>query len=113
MSTIFGKIVRKEIPADIVYEDEDVLAFNDLAPQAPIHVLIIPKKEIATINHIAADDAELMGKLFLAAQKIAKKLGVADNGYRLVFNCNEDGGQTVYHIHMHFLAGRALSWPPG
>ncbi|MDG9730085.1 histidine triad nucleotide-binding protein [Ignatzschineria sp. RMDPL8A] len=113
MSTIFGKIVRKEIPADIVYEDEDVLAFNDLAPQAPIHVLIIPKKEIATINHIEADDAELMGKLFLAAQKIAKKLGVADNGYRLVFNCNEDGGQTVYHIHMHFLAGRALSWPPG
>lgn len=113
MSTIFGKIVRKEIPADIVYEDEDVLAFSDLAPQAPIHVLIIPKKEIATINHIEADDAELMGKLFLAAQKIAKKLGVADNGYRLVFNCNEDGGQTVYHIHMHFLAGRALSWPPG
>lgn len=113
MSTIFGKIVRKEIPADIVYEDEDVLAFNDLAPQAPIHVLIIPKKEIATINHIEADDAELMGKLFLAAQKIAKKLGVAENGYRLVFNCNEDGGQTVYHIHMHFLAGRALSWPPG
>ena len=113
MSTIFGKIVRKEIPADIVYEDEDVLAFNDLAPQAPIHVLIIPKKEIATINHIEADDAELMGKLFLAAQKIAKKLGVADNGYRLVFNCNEDGGQTVYHIHMHFLAGRALGWPPG
>lgn len=113
MSTIFGKIVRKEIPADIVYEDEDVLAFNDLAPQAPIHVLIIPKKEIATINHIEADDAELMGKLFLAAQKIAKKLGVADDGYRLVFNCNEDGGQTVYHIHMHFLAGRALSWPPG
>ena len=113
MSTIFGKIVRKEIPADIVYEDEDVLAFNDLAPQAPIHVLIIPKKEIATINHIEAEDAELMGKLFLAAQKIAKKLGVADNGYRLVFNCNEDGGQTVYHIHMHFLAGRALSWPPG
>ena len=113
MSTIFGKIVRKEIPADIVYEDEDVLAFNDLAPQAPIHVLIIPKKEIATINHIEAEDAELMGKLFLAAQKIAKKLGVADNGYRLVFNCNEDGGQTVYHIHMHFLAGRALGWPPG
>ena len=113
MSTIFGKIVRKEIPADIVYEDEDVLAFNDLAPQAPIHVLIIPKKEIATINHIEAEDAELMGKLFLAAQKIAKKLGVADDGYRLVFNCNEDGGQTVYHIHMHFLAGRALGWPPG
>lgn len=113
MSTIFGKIVRKEIPADIVYEDEDVLAFNDLAPQAPIHVLIIPKKEIATINHIEAEDAALMGKLFLAAQKIAKKLGVADDGYRLVFNCNEDGGQTVYHIHMHFLAGRALGWPPG
>lgn len=113
MSTIFGKIVRKEIPAKIIYEDEDVLAFEDIQPQAPVHILVIPKKEIPTLNDLKSDDAELMGKLFLVAQKIAKEQGFAEQGYRTVFNCNEDGGQTVNHIHLHLLAGRSLTWPPG
>lgn len=113
MSTIFSKIIRKEIPAKIVYEDNDVLAFEDIEPQAPIHILVIPKKEIPTLNDLIEADAELMGKLFLAAQKIAKEQGFAENGYRTVFNCNEDGGQTVNHIHLHLLAGRSLTWPPG
>lgn len=113
MSTIFGKIIRKEIPAKIIYEDEDVLAFEDIQPQAPVHILVIPKKEIPTLNDLKSEDAELMGKLFLAAQKIAKEQGFAEQGYRIVFNCNEDGGQTVNHIHLHLLAGRSLTWPPG
>ncbi len=113
MSTIFTKIIQKEIPADIVYEDNDVLAFRDISPQAPHHILVIPKKEIATVNDIEEADAALVGKLFLTAKKIAKDLGFDEKGYRLVMNCNEDGGQTVNHIHMHILAGRQLSWPPG
>ncbi|OYQ77443.1 histidine triad nucleotide-binding protein [Ignatzschineria sp. F8392] len=113
MSTIFGKIIRKEIPAKIIYEDEDVLAFEDIQPQAPVHILVIPKKEIPTLNDLKSEDAELMGRLFLAAQKIAKEQGFAEQGYRTVFNCNEDGGQTVNHIHLHLLAGRSLTWPPG
>lgn len=111
--TIFTKIINKEIPADIVYENDDVLAFNDITPQAPTHVLIIPKKPIATINDIQTQDAELVGKLFLAAQAIAKAQGFDDNGYRVVMNCNEDAGQSVFHIHLHLLAGRKLTWPPG
>lgn len=113
MSTIFTKIIQKEIPAKIVYEDDDVLAFEDIQPQAPVHILIIPKKEIPTLNDLQAEDAALMGKLFLVAQKIAKEQGFAEQGYRTVFNCNEDGGQTVDHIHLHLLAGRRLTWPPG
>lgn len=113
MSTIFTKIIQKEIPADIIYEDDDILAFRDISPQAPEHILVIPKKEIPTVNDIENTDAELVGKLFLTAKKIAKELGFAEKGYRLVVNCNEDGGQTVDHIHMHILAGRQLSWPPG
>ncbi|MDM1545609.1 histidine triad nucleotide-binding protein [Ignatzschineria indica] len=113
MSTIFGKIIRKDIPAKIIYEDEDVLAFEDIQPQAPVHILVIPKKEIPTLNDLKSEDAELMGKLFLVAQKIAKEQGFAEQGYRIVFNCNEDGGQTVNHIHLHLLAGRSLTWPPG
>lgn len=113
MSTIFTKIIRKEIPAKIIYEDGDVLAFEDIQPQAPIHILVIPKKEIPTLNDLKSEDAELMGKLFLVAQKIAKEQGFAEQGYRTVFNCNEDGGQTVNHIHLHLLAGRSLTWPPG
>lgn len=113
MSTIFTKIIAKEIPAKIVYEDADVLAFEDISPQAPVHILIIPKKEIPTLNDLQEEDAALMGKLFLAAQKIAKEQGFAEQGYRTVFNCNEDGGQTVNHIHLHLLAGRSLTWPPG
>ncbi len=113
MSTIFTKIIAKEIPAKIVYEDADVLAFEDISPQAPVHILIIPKKEIQTLNDLQEEDALLMGKLFLVAKKIAKEQGFAEQGYRTVFNCNEDGGQTVNHIHLHLLAGRSLTWPPG
>lgn len=113
MSTIFTKIINKEIPATIIYEDDEILAFRDISPQAPEHILVIPKKEIPTVNDIEEADAVLVGKLFLTAKKIAKELGFDEKGYRLVMNCNEDGGQTVNHIHMHILAGRQLSWPPG
>lgn len=113
MSTIFSKIIQKEIPANIVYEDDEVLAFEDIAPQAPVHILIIPKTEIPTLNDLNAENAHLMGKLFLVAKKIAEDQGFAEKGYRTVFNCNEDGGQTVDHIHLHLLAGRSLTWPPG
>jgi histidine triad (HIT) family protein len=111
--TIFGKIIRREIPADIVYEDDDVLAFRDVTPRAPVHVLFIPKRAIATLNDLQPADATLVGKLVLAAAAYAKKEGFADNGYRTVFNCNRDAGQSVFHIHLHLLAGRELSWPPG
>tara|TARA_B100000029_G_scaffold266975_1_gene262803 strand:+ start:255 stop:596 length:342 start_codon:yes stop_codon:yes gene_type:complete len=113
MSTIFKKIIDKEINADIVYEDKNILAFKDVNPVSPIHILIIPKKEIPTINNISSDDKEILGEMLIVAKKIAEKLNVNKNGYRLVFNCNEDGGQTVFHIHMHLLAGRSFSWPPG
>ncbi|MGN6739537.1 histidine triad nucleotide-binding protein [Dyella sp.] len=111
--TIFGKIIRREIPADIVYEDDDVLAFRDLNPQAPVHVLFIPKKPIATLNDATPDDAALLGKVLLAAANYAKQEGFGENGYRTVVNCNTHGGQTVYHLHVHLLAGRKLTWPPG
>ena len=111
--TIFGKIIRREIPADIVYEDDDVLAFRDLNPQAPVHVLFIPKKPIATLNDATPDDAVLLGKVLLAAVNYSKQEGFAEDGYRTVVNCNTHGGQTVYHLHVHLLAGRKLTWPPG
>jgi histidine triad (HIT) family protein len=111
--TIFGKIVRREIPADIVYETDDLLAFRDLNPQAPVHVLFIPKRAIATLNDALASDAELLGKLLLAAADYAKREGFDEEGYRTVVNCNEYGGQTVFHLHVHLLAGRRLTWPPG
>ena len=111
--TLFAKIIRREIPADIVYEDDDVLAFRDIHPQAPVHVLFIPKKSIATLNDLTENDALLIGKLVLAATRWANAQGFAENGYRLVTNCNRDGGQTVFHIHLHLLAGRAMQWPPG
>lgn len=111
--TIFSKIIRREIPADIVYEDDDVLAFRDLNPQAPVHLLFIPKKPIATLNDATAEDATLLGKLMLATVAYAKREGFAEQGYRTVINCNEDGGQTVFHLHVHLLAGRRLQWPPG
>lgn len=110
--TIFDKIISKEIPADIIYEDDHVLAFNDISPQAPIHFLVIPKQRIATANDINDDNAELVGKLYVTAAKIAKEKGFAEDGYRCVMNCNENGGQTVYHIHLHVLAGKAMGWPP-
>jgi len=111
--TLFGKIIRREIPADIVYEDEHLLAFRDVNPQAPVHVLFIPKTPIATLNDLAPEHAELVGRLLLAAASYAKKEGFAEAGYRTVFNCNVDGGQSVYHLHLHLLAGRRLAWPPG
>lgn len=113
MENIFNKIINKEIEADIVFENDKVIAFKDINPVAPIHVLIIPKKNIKTINDIEENDKELIGELFLAAKKIAKDYNIDKNGYRLIFNCNDDAGQTVFHIHMHLLAGRKLSWPPG
>ncbi len=110
---LFCKIRDNEIPADIVYENDDVLAFNDVNPHAPIHILIIPRKHISTINDLHDSDELIMGKLFSAAKIIAKQEGVSDDGFRLVVNCNEGAGQTVFHIHMHLLAGRTLTWPPG
>lgn len=110
--TIFTKIINKEIPADILYEDELALAFNDISPQAPVHFLIIPKKPIATINDMEASDKELVGHLHWVAAKIAADKGFAQDGFRTVMNCNNDGGQTVYHIHLHVLAGKAMGWPP-
>ncbi len=108
MSTIFSKIIAKEIPADIVYEDELVMAFRDIAPQAPVHILIIPKTEIATVNDVSAPDEAALGRMFLVAAKIARDEGIAASGYRLIVNCNEDGGQEVFHLHMHLLGGRRL-----
>lgn len=110
--TIFSKIIDKSIPAEIIYEDELALAFKDINPQAPIHFLVIPKKPIATINDIAETDKTLVGHLYWVAAKIAADMGFAEQGYRAVMNCNENGGQTVYHIHLHVLAGKALGWPP-
>jgi histidine triad (HIT) family protein len=111
--TLFGKIVAGEIPADIVYEDDDVLAFRDVAPQAPTHILVIPRKPIPTLNDLEPGDAELVGKLFLAAKKIAAAESIAQAGYRTVINCNAAAGQTIYHLHLHLLGGRPMQWPPG
>lgn len=108
MATIFTKIIQKEIPADIVYQDEHVTAFRDINPQAPTHILIVPNKEIPTVNDITPEDEVLIGKLFTAARKIAADEGVAENGYRILINCNRDGGQEVFHLHMHLFAGRPL-----
>jgi len=110
--TIFTKIINKEIPADILYEDELSLAFKDINPQAPVHFLVIPKKAIATINDITKEDREIVGHLSWVAAKVAGELGIANEGYRTVMNCNEFGGQTVYHIHLHVLGGKLMGWPP-
>ena len=110
--TIFQKIINREIPADIVFEDDQCLAFRDVSPQAPTHVLIIPKKPVASIDQLADEDAALLGHLWLVIRNLASELQLAD-GYRVVVNCGSDGGQTVDHLHFHLLGGRALSWPPG
>lgn len=110
---LFCKMLNKEIPADVVYEDDDVLAFNDINPQAPVHVLIIPRIHVATLNDLQAKHAEVVGKLFLAAKEVAKQKGLSEGGYRTVINCNEDAGQSVFHIHLHLLGGRQMDWPPG
>jgi histidine triad (HIT) family protein len=113
MDCIFCKIANKEIPAQFLYEDKEIVAFNDLNPQAPTHVLIIPRKHIATLNDIHESDAHLMGKILYTAQRLAKQNGIADEGYRVVMNCNKGAGQAVFHIHLHLLGGRPMIWPPG
>ena len=113
MSTIFTKIINKEIPADIVYEDDICLAFKDINAQAPVHLLVIPKKEIESMATVEDSDKEILGHLMLKASQIAEEQGLSESGYRLVANTNGDGGQSVYHLHIHILGGRKLTWPPG
>ena len=110
---LFCRIVKGDLPAQIVHETESVIAFRDLHPQAPTHVLVIPRRHIATLNDLAPDDAPLMGEIALAAQEVARLEGIAERGYRTIMNCNLAGGQTVYHIHLHLLGGRQMTWPPG
>ncbi len=110
---IFCKMVSGAIKPDKVYEDSEVLAFKDINPQAPMHVLVIPKKHIPTLNDVNPEDASLIGKLYLAAKQVAHDLGVAESGYRIVMNCNAEAGQSVFHVHIHVLGGRLMTWPPG
>ena len=110
---LFCKIVAGDIPADIVYQDEQILAFTDINPQAPSHSLIIPKLHVATVNDLRSEHSEVLGNLFITAAKIAEDQGLSEDGYRLVVNCQEAAGQTVFHLHMHLLGGRSLNWPPG
>ncbi len=110
--TIFGKIIRREIPADIVYEDDLALAFRDVNPQAPVHILVIPKKPIPKLSDAQSDDTELLGHLLQTVKKVAENEKLT-NGYRVVINTGNDGGQTVFHMHLHILGGRSLGWPPG
>ena len=113
MDCLFCKIVAGEIPADIIYESDDAIAFRDINPMAPTHVLVIPRKHISTINDIAIEDEARVGKLFTAAREIAAADGVAEDGYRVAMNCNEAAGQSVFHIHLHVMGGRQFDWPPG
>lgn len=110
---IFCKMVDGTIKPNTVYEDDDVLAFRDINPQAPVHVLIVPKLHIATLNDIKPEHAALVGKLYLAAKRVAEQDGIAAGGYRTLINCNADAGQSVFHIHLHLLGGRTMHWPPG
>lgn len=112
MDCIFCKIARNEIPSKKLYEDDEIVAFNDLEPQAPVHVLIIPKAHISSANKITTENSDIVGKIFMVAAKIAKEQGL-DKGYRIVNNCGEDGGQTVQHLHFHLLGGRKMHWPAG
>jgi len=113
MDCIFCKIANKEIPSSIVYEDEDVIAFNDLNPEAPVHILVIPKKHIESLSAASAEDQQLLGKVMLTIAKIAAEQGIAKDGYRVVTNCGEQGGQTVMHLHFHLMGGREMLWPAG
>ena len=110
---IFCEIIKGNRPADIVHKDDDVIAFPDINPKAPVHILIVPKKHISTINDLEVDDAILVGKMFLTAKLLAAKEGIDDKGYRSVINCNHEAGQSVFHIHLHLLGGRWMRWPPG
>lgn len=111
--TLFERIAAREVPAEIVYEDDDILAFRDINPQAPVHVLIVPKRVIARVGDATAQDAALLGRLLLTAQKLAAELGVSNSGYRLVVNNGPQAGETIPHLHLHLLGGRPLRWPPG
>lgn len=111
--SLFDRLISRELPADVVFEDDEIFAFHDLAPQAPVHILIIPKKPITRIGLADSSDANLLGNLLLAAAAIARSLGFAENGYRLVINNGPDAGEAVPHLHIHLLAGRKLTWPPG
>ncbi len=113
MDCIFCKIAAKEIPSKIVYEDEQVVAFEDINPQAPVHILIIPRKHISNTLELQEEDKALIGHIFMVASKIAQDRGIAERGFRLVNNCNAEAGQTVFHLHVHLLGGRAMGWPPG
>jgi histidine triad (HIT) family protein len=110
---VFCRIVAKEVQSKIAYEDEEVVAFHDVNPQAPVHILIVPRKHIPTLNDAVDEDQALLGKMMLVAQKLARELSVADSGYRLVLNTNRGAGQSVFHIHLHLLGGRLFHWPPG
>lgn len=110
---LFCRVAAGELNAEVVYQDEAVVAFRDINPQAPTHVLVVPRRHIATINDLQPDDAALVGRLYLAAQQVAAQDGIADRGYRTVMNCNREAGQSVYHIHLHVLGGRGMHWPPG
>lgn len=110
--SIFTKIIKREIPSEIVFEDDEIIAFNDIAPKSPIHILIVPKKQIPTLNNATENDAELLGKLLLTCSKIAKMKGIDERGYRVVINCNEEACQTVFHIHFHLIGGKQLGWSP-
>jgi histidine triad (HIT) family protein len=110
---LFCKIIAGELPATIIYQDEKVMAFRDLYPKAPTHILIVPRKHLATLNDMQEGDKELMGHIAYVAKQLAKELGISESGYRILMNCNGDGGQVVFHIHMHLLGGRLLKWPPG
>ena len=113
MDCLFCRIIAGEIPASIVYKDDDLVAFRDINPQAPMHLLVVPKKHIATTNDLTADDDALIGRLLRRAALLAADEGFGERGYRTVFNCNREAGQTVFHLHLHLLAGRGLDWPPG
>jgi len=113
MDCIFCKIVKKEIPSKVVYEDEKVVAFHDINPQAPYHILVIPKKHLSTLLDLTEEDKDLIGHIYQVINRLAKDLGFAERGYRVVVNCKEEAGQTVFHLHFHLLAGRTMGWPPG
>lgn len=113
MDCLFCKMASGQIKPDVVYEDEHVLVFRDIAPQAPVHVLLIPKKHVANLDALTGEDVALAGHILLTAGRVARQLGIADSGFRLASNCNAQGGQTVYHLHFHLLGGRQMTWPPG
>lgn len=113
MDCLFCKIAEGKIPAQLIFQDDEVIAFRDINPQAPTHILLVPRRHISTLNDLTPADVALAGKLILQAKKLAEEEGIAEGGYRTIFNCNRDGGQSVYHIHLHLIGGRALHWPPG